>query len=311
MTLRTVLTSCLAAGLMLSAAGPAAAAVHDSLPELLGEWLEMQEDPAPEWEFAWVRYEAAQSAWLDPTLYAGRTPAAKSALIDQALTDMGQGFGEQMQQLAEFERSWGGDMATVTEGLRREFRKVPDVELYVVYSMSPAKLAYGVMNGRNSMCLNARRMLPYNTMSTRVLLARHLFSWIVTRPKNPAIALPTVATRVQDEGLTLWAASRILPGMSTEEILEVTGPLAVAYATGRTKYAKELMAALESSNPEVEKRFFGPNPPDGWPPDTGRYLGLLIARELANVAGPGRIPIWTQAEYTSKARAILRRLAGG
>jgi hypothetical protein len=281
---------------------PAASAeVHDSLPELLSAWVAIQEDPDPEWQQAWLRYELSQSAWLDPTLYAGRAPADKASVIDAALQQVGAGFGKQMADLAAFEEAWGADMAAVNEGMRREFGRVPLVELYVAYAMSPAKLAIGELGGKPSICVNARRLLPYNATTTRVLLARYMFEWVLTR--WPRTGPPSVADRLHQEGMGTWAAGRVLPGLAVEELLECTPDQLQQLTSNRKAHAAAVLAALDSKDPAMTRRFFG----DG--AETGAYIGMLVARDMAQELGQEKLPAMSHQEFVTRARGILRRLS--
>ncbi|MDB5096951.1 MAG: hypothetical protein JWM80_1372 [Cyanobacteria bacterium RYN_339] len=292
--------------LVLAIAPAARAEVHDSLPDLISTWVSMQEDPEPEWEIAWLRYEAAESSFLDPTLYAGRTAVSKGVLLDATVAEMRGHFPDRMKQLAVFEQNWGGDLAAVNEGLRREFNTVPQLELYLAFSMSPAKLAIGELAGKPSVCVNARRLLPYRSEPTRVLLARYLFETLLPRWQRTN----SVGDRLHLEGMDLWGASRILPGLGLEDLLEVPASQLQAYSAGRARYAAQLLAALDSKDPVIVKRFFGGVQPVGWQPDAGRYLGLLVVRDIAQEIGQEKVPGMPHAEFMTRARRALVRLAG-
>lgn len=288
---------------------PAAhAEVHDSLPDLLSAWLDVQEDPNAPWEVAWLRYETAQSAWLDPTLWAGRTPAQKASALDTTMREVGTDFPVRMKELASFEQGWGADLSAVNDGLRREFGSIPLVELYVGFSMSPAKLAIGELGGKPAVCLNARRLLPYRSTATRVLLARYMFEWLV--PKWTKASPPSIGDRLHQEGLSVWAAGRILPGTADQALLDVTPDQMAALEAGRARYAAIMLAGLDVKDPQITRRLFGPEPPTGWPPSTGPYVGLLVARDIAQEIGQDKLASISHDEFMTHARTTLHRLAG-
>jgi hypothetical protein len=285
----------------------ASADVHDSLPDILSAWVDMQEDPSPPWELAWLRYEATQSAWLDPTLYAGRSPEQKAHQIDATLRDSAVSFPIQMGLLTTFENGWGSDLAAVNEGLRREFGQVPLVELYVAFSMAPAKLAIGELGGRPSMCINARRLLPYRSTATRVLLARYLSEWVITRWQRASPA--AIADRLHLEGMAVWAAGRALPGVADEDLLDISRAQFRQLEEGRARYASLVLAGLDGNDVESAKRLFSAEPPPGWPPATGPYIGLLVTRAIAQESGQAKIVTMSHADFVKRAREVLMKLA--
>lgn len=293
----------------LAIAPVARADVHDSLPDMLSAWVDMQEEPSPPWENAWLRYEAAQSSWLDPTLWSGRTPTQKAMAIDATIHEVDGGFGGLMHQVAAFEQNWGLDLSTVNDGLRREFGTVPIIELYVGFSMSPAKLAVGELGGHPSMALNVRRLLPYKAVPTRVLLARYMSEWAIARwqRSNP----PTVADRLHLEGFAVWAAGRVLPGVEDADLLNVTAEQMRELETGRARFVRLVLAGLELHEATLMTRLFGVTPPAGWPPAAGDYVGLLVARDMAQELGQDKLMGMSHGDFIAHARRSLERLAAG
>jgi hypothetical protein len=297
----------MAIAMWMSSARPSYADVHDSLPDILSTWVDMQEDPSPPWELAWLRYEAAQSSWLDPTLYAGRSPEQKAHQIDATLRDSAVSFPIQMNLLTTFENGWGTDLAAVNEGLRREFGQVPLVELYVAFSMAPAKLAVGELGGKPSMCVNARRLLPYRSTATRVLLARYLSEWVITRWQRSSPA--AMADRLHLEGMAVWAAGRALPGVADEDLLDISKAQMRQLEMGRARYAALVLAGLADNDRESAKRLFSAEPPAGWPPATGPYIGLLVTRAVAQELGQANLVNMSHATFVARAKDVLAKLA--
>jgi hypothetical protein len=98
--------------------------------------------------------------------------------------------------------------------------------------------------------------------------------------------------------------------LGLEDLLEVPASQVQAYSAGRARYAAQVLAALDNKDPAIVKRFFGGGQPSGWQPDSGRYIGLLVVRDIALEIGHEKIPTLSHAEFMAKARQTLRRLAG-
>lgn len=298
--------------LVVLTATPARAENIDGASALLSKWLEVQEEESGAWGRAWLQVEATQSRYLDQSFYVRLTPAEKGELIQKALDYDMADFPARMKALSDLQGQWAGDIAAVRATMRKELGAVPEVDVHLWYAMSPQKAVAATIDGRASIAVNARLLLPYQPETTRLLLTRALLvhaqsAWISARKE--ANLPPSVAGSLHVEGLSVWAASRVVPGSPVAALLAVTPEQAQVLEKARSAIARELLTALDSGLPIQLDRFFGPKAPEGWPPATGRYMGLLIAREVASELGGPAIVRMSRKSYTDRARAILKRLA--
>lgn len=304
----------LAGALLALPAAPALAASHDGAAELIAGWLDVQEEDPGAWGQAWLEEEAANSRVLDQSFYATLKPADKHALIDKAMNEELPVFPDRMQQLSTFQDHWGADVAAVQQTLAKEFGAAPGVEVYVFFAMSPQKAVACTIDGKPAVAINARLLLPYQGDATRLLLTRALLVHLGSgwaRDRQELGLAPSVAGQLQSEGLNLWAASRVVPNSPLTSLLSITPVQAAMLEKAKGAIARELLNALEVGSQAQLDRFFSPKPPDGWPPASGRYLGLLVAKEVAHDLGGPAVVKLTRKAYTERARAILQRLASG
>lgn len=300
--------------LSLFAAPAALAADTDGTAGLLTSWLEVQEDDPATWRQAWLQAEAVNSRVLDQSFYARMTPADKAAAISQALESDMSDFPARMKDLADLQAQWGADVAAVKATMVRELGQGPGVDVHVFFAMSPQKAVAGTIDGRPAVVVNARHLLPYQPDATRLLLTRALLvhassAWAKDRQET-ALA-PTVAGQLQAEGLTAWAAGRVVPGAAVASVLSVTPAQAQMLEKARGAIARELLTALDSGSPAQLDRFFGAKAPEGWPPATGRYVGLLVTQEVARELGGPAVVRMSRKTFAERARVILKRLATG
>lgn len=304
----------LAALLLTLPAAPAWAADHDGAAELIAGWLDVQEEDPGAWGQAWLEEEAANSRVLDQSFYATVKPADKHALMDKAMNEELPVFPDRMQQLSVLQDHWAADLAAVKQTLAREFGAGPGIDVYVFFAMSPEKAVACTIDGKPAVAVNARLLLPYEGDATRLLLTRALLVHVASgwvRERQDIGLAPSVAGRLQAEGLNLWAASRVVPNSSLTSLLSITPVQAAMLEKAKGAIARELLNVLDAGSQAQLDRFFSPKPPDGWPPASGRYLGMLVAQEVAHDLGGPAVVKLTRKAYTERARAILQRLASG
>jgi hypothetical protein len=309
-----LIRSALAALVLSLPAAPAFAASHDGAAELIAGWLDVQEEDPGAWGQAWLEQEAADSRYLDQSFYASLKPSEKRAMIDQVLSEEMPNFPDRMQQLSMFQDHWAGDVAAVQQTLAKEFGAVPAVDVYVWFAMSPQKAVACTIDGKPAVAVNARHLLPYQPDATRILLTRALLVHLAAgwaRDRQEAAAPPSVAAQLQAEGLTAWAAARVVPNSPLTTLLSVTPVQAAMLERAKGAIARELLNSLDAGSQTQLDRFFSPKPPEGWPPSSGRYLGMLVAQEVAHDLGGAAVVRMSRKAYTERARAILKRLASG
>lgn len=301
-----------AALLVALTAAPVRAENIDGAAALLAKWLEVQEDEPAAWGQAWLQVEATQSRYLDQSFYVRLSPTEKGALIEQALDQDMADFPARMKDLSTLQGQWASDLAAVRATMAKELGAAPSVDVHLWYAMSPQKAVAATIDGRASIAINARLLLPYQPEVTRLLLTRALLvhaqsAW--TQARQEASLAPSVAGHLQVEGISAWAATRVVPGSPVASVLGVTADQAQLLEKARSAIAREMLTSLESGQPAQLDRFFGPKAPEGWPPATGRYMGLLVAREVASELGGPAIVRMSRKSYTERARAILKRLS--
>jgi hypothetical protein len=294
-------------------AAPAYAASRDGAAELIAGWLDVQEEDPGAWGQVWLEEESVHSRELDQSFYATLKPGEKRALVDQALNTEMPRFPERMQQLSELQDHWAADVAAVSAAMAKEFGQPPAVDTYLFFAMSPQKAVACQIDGKPSVAINARMLLPYQGDATRLLLTKALLvhvstGWARDRADSGA---SSVASQLQAEGLVAWAAGRVVPASPVSAILSVSSAQAATLERAKGAIAREMLAALDSGASAQLDRFFGTKPPEGWPPASGRYVGWLVARDVASELGGPAIVRMSRKTYTERARAVLKRLATG
>lgn len=291
----------------LGTAGPAAAAGRSTVPDLLASWLAVQEDPT-QWAVAWLQYEAAHSRLLDQAFYGLYQPREKAELLEQFTQSHVSELPTIMHNLGGLYHGWDSDYAAVRDGFSREFGRVPALEVNLLFAAAPQTITYAVIDNKPSLSLNARLMLPYSPERMRVRLARLLYPFLAS-DKPVGMAGRTVRSVLQSEGLAGLMADRMVPEAALEDLLQVEADQVGRYRSLEAGFCREVLLALDSKAPDQVERFFGPKPPAGWPLKPGRYVGLLVAQELAKTMKPQAIAALDEKAFAEKARPILKRLA--
>lgn len=293
----------------LLVATPASAAAKSTLGELLMGWLQVQEGDPDEWAQAWLRYEAANSRYLDQAFYGLYKPEQKAALLDQFLQAEVAKLPGRMHSLGQLHQGWEPDFEAVKDVMSREFGRAPQLDILLVFAAAPQRITLAFPEGKPTLFLNARFFVPYSQTQLRALFGRHLTPFVKTsRPDYLGPNAP-IEAQLQAEGLAGIAAVRAAPAGTLSDWLQSTPEDAQRLEAELSGFAREVAIALEAKKPQTE-RFFGAAPPAGWPPFTGRYVALQVGLELAKKYRPAVLMAMAPTLYAEKARPVLWQLAG-
>lgn len=294
-------------GSCLLTAQPAAAAMHSTLPGLLAHWLEVQEDPS-QWAVAWLRYEAANSALLDQAFYGLYQPAEKQALLEAFMLEQVPELPSRMHQLGQFYQGFAEDYEAVKDLLSRDFGQAPQIDVSLLAAAAPQTVTYSLVGGKPTLHFNALKLMPYEQARLRAQLARSLYPFL-TSPRPEPTAGKSLAVLLQREGLAALAAERAAGEAALDVLLGVSAEETARYEAAKAGFSRELLLALDSREPKQVERFFGANPPAGWPPRPGRYVGWLVARELAKQSGAKAVAGLDEKAFREQARVVLKQLS--
>jgi hypothetical protein len=94
-------------------------------------------------------------------------------------------------------------------------------------------------------------------------------------------AMPTIEAALWSEGLATYVSWRMNPGVNLDTALLQPG-IPEGARPHLSAIAAELVEHLEEKNELTYARYFeGAEPPEGYPPRAGYYVGLLIAQDLS------------------------------
>lgn len=282
--------------LALSARALALPMVEDNLPGFLGTIGEGSGE-------AWVAYEAAHSRALDQLFYRDRSPAQKLALVRQGLADW-----VPLARVREFDNHWQSDYDAVATRMDALLSQTPDLTVAIWYSLDTRVAVTGTVDGRPTLGINARRMLPYDSANTRLTFARALFQYFAEQ-QDPEPEAPSLARQVQLEGLVLAASEDLAPGLPAYRYLEVNETTYKQYQRFAPAIARALEAALDApDSANAMRRFFGPGYGDPWPAESGRFVAFELAR--ATIKGQNPLDFYSlpSQDYLFQARPALDAL---
>lgn len=298
--MRKLCTALAALALWTAVAGPGLAApvVEDNLAGFL---VSVGEGTGE----AWMAYESAQSKTLDQLFYRDRSPAQKLAIMRQAI-----GRGVPVHQLRTFYQRWRADFDLVAGRMEQTYGPMSGLTIAAWYCADSRMSVYGEVNGRQTLALNVRGMLPYDPSRTRLYLAKELYRYYTERVLSPIHEPLTLSRRVQLEGLSMAAMQRAVPGLAPHQYLMV--PLATykAWERNQTTIARGLKHALdrpESAN--ATERFFGRGFGDPWPNGAGRFMALTLARAASRDRGPLELNMLPSRDYLFSVQSTLDDVA--
>ena len=290
------------AGLALWAAcalpGSAAPMVEDNLAAFL---VSVNEGTGE----AWMAFESAQSKTLDQLFYRDRSPSQKMAIMQKAI-----GQGVPVYQLRTFYQRWRSDFDLVAGRMEQAYGPMSALTVSVWYCADSRMSVFSEVNGRPTLALNVRGMLPYDSTRTRLYIAQELFRYYAHQVMAPNPEPLTLSRRVQFEGLTMAAMQRAVPGLAAHQYLMVPHATYKTWERNQKTIARGLKHALdrpESAN--AMERFFGRGFGDPWPNGAGRYMALLLARSGAKDRGPLELNVLPSRDYLFLVQSSLDDMA--
>lgn len=296
---RTLLGLALAGLLTVGTAGPALAiaGVDDHLPEFLNAVGEGTGE-------AWVAFEVGYSKQLDQLFYKDRSVGQKLSFARA-----GMGMRVPVWQLRTFSHRWRGDFEATARQAELVYGRQANLHVSMWYALDTRVGVFGAIDGKPTLALNARHMLPYDSGRTRMLIAQELFRYYVGQAGTTNEAL-TLSRRLQIEGLNLAAMQRVVPGQPMHRYLNVSPAVYQQYRRHQAAIARGLKAALEgpeSANAVV--RYFGGGMGDPWPNGAGKYMAMLLAATAARDRNPMELYILPSRDYLFQVLPLLDDLA--
>lgn len=254
---------------------------------------------------AWMAYESAQSKTLDQLFYRDRSPSQKLGIMRQAI-----GHGVPVHQLRAFYQRWRADFDLVAGRMEQAYGPMSGLTVAAFYCADSRMSVYGEVNGRPTLALNVRPMLPYDATRTRLLLAQELFRYYAQQVMAPNPEPLTLSRRVQLEGVIMAAMQRAVPGLAPHQYLMVPAATYKTWERNQKTIARGLKHALdrpESAN--AMERFFGRGFGDPWPNGAGRYMALQLARAGARDRGPLELNVLPSRDYLFTVQSSLDDMA--
>ncbi|HEY9722295.1 MAG TPA: hypothetical protein V6D47_09785 [Oscillatoriaceae cyanobacterium] len=283
--------------LALGARAQAVPMVDDNLPSFLGTVGQGSGE-------AWVAYEAAHSRTLDQLFYRDRSPAQKLALVREGLADW-----VPVARVREFEAHWQSDYDAVASRMVALLGQTPDLTVSVWYSLDTRVAVSGTVDGRPTLGINARLMLPYDSANTRLTFARAMYQYFAQQA-DPDPEASSLARQMQVEGLVLAASERLVPGLPAYRYLQVSESAYKQFQRFQPAIARAMEAALDGpDSANAMRRFFGAGYGDPWPAGAGRFVAYEAAR--ATIQGNNPLDYYTvpSQDYLFQVRPALDALA--
>lgn len=295
--LRATLT---ALALFAASAGPVCAMpqVEDNLPAFL---VSVGEGTGE----AWMAFESSQSKTLDQLFYRDRSAAQKLSIMRQALAS-----GVPVAQVRNFYTHWRADFDLVCSRMEQAYGPLSGVTVAAWYCADPRLSVYSEVNGRPTLALNVRPMLPYDANRTRLYLAQELFRYYAYQVSTPNPEEPTLSRRVQFEGLIMAAMQRAVPGLAPWQYLMVPAATYKTWERNQTTIARGMKNALERpESANAMQRFFGRGFGDPWPNGAGRFMAYKLSLVAAKGRGPLDLNVLPSRDYLFLAQAALDDMA--
>jgi hypothetical protein len=289
-------------GLALLAATAAPGAAMPMVEDNLAPFLVSVGDGTGE---AWMAFESSQSKMLDQLFYRDRSAAQKLSIMRQAIAS-----GVPVWQVRQFYTHWRSDFDLVASRMEQTYGPLSGITVSAWYCADPRMSVYGEVNGRPTLALNIRPMMPYDSMKTKLYIAQELFRYYAYQVSTPNPEEPSLSRRVQFEGLTMAAMQRALPGLAPHQYMMVPAATYKTWERNQTTIARGLKNALERpESANAMERFFGRGFGDPWPNGAGRYMAYKLSRVAAKDRGPLELNVLPSRDYMFLAQAALDDMA--
>lgn len=166
-----------------------------------------------------------------------------------------------------------------------------------------------VFRSRDAILINARSPLLQSADARSTRFTGELVRAALAHREPKPLASP-LANSLFLEGAALFAARQIVPSVSETELLGVDGSTLELFRKRQALLAREALAAMDSSSPAGEARFFDPSLKDPLiPRGAGRFLADRIYQQLAMQLGSTKKPLMLSgAEFSRRARVALQSL---
>jgi hypothetical protein len=254
--------------------------------------------------YAWAAWEAAHARELDAQFYRGQSPSQKLLL---ARKNSGQWVP--VSQLADFSQRWQADFETVAARLE-PLTGLADVRVTMWYCMDGRPWVFSHADGRPTLALNARHLLPYHPIQTRLKLSQALFDALATDQPDEHPERMTLSRRVQVEGLRLAMARRAVPGLPFHAYMGASPAQQRGWLQATPAIAKAMLLALDGPESALQmEHFFGKGYGMPWPAGAGRYVAFVLAAGVGQERSPVELGRMPSRDYMFLVRGVLEDLA--
>ncbi|MEB3329006.1 MAG: hypothetical protein VKQ33_07220 [Candidatus Sericytochromatia bacterium] len=254
--------------------------------------------------YAWAAFEAAHARDLDAQFYRGQSPAQKLSLAHK-----NGGQWVPVAQLAEFSRRWQPDFETVAARLE-PLTGLTDLRVTMWYCLDGRPWVFSHANGRPTLALNARHLLPYHPVRTRLRFSQAIFDALATDQPDEHPERMTLSRRLQVEGLRLAMARRAVPGLPFHHYLGAGAAQQRGWQQATPAIARAMLLALDGPESALQmEHFFGKGYGMPWPSGAGRYLAFVLAAGIGQERSPVQLGRMPSRDYMFLVRGVLEDLA--
>ena len=254
--------------------------------------------------YAWAAYEAANAKELDQLFYRDRSPAQKLYLARQ-----NSGRWVPVAALAYFQQHWRPAFEAVA-GRLEPLTGTSGLKVAMWYCMDSRPWVYVHVNGQPTLAMNARLLLPYDDVRTRLKFAEAFFQAFATMAPDETAEAHTFSRHVQIEGLRLALMQRAVPGLPLYRYLNVSPATFAAWQRSQRAIARGMLAALDGPESGTQmERFFGRGYGDPWPGGAGRFVSFMIAAGAAHERNPVELGQMPSRDYLFLVRPLLEEMA--
>jgi hypothetical protein len=289
-------------GLALLAATAAPGAAMPMVEDNLAPFLVSVGDGTGE---AWMAFESSQSKVLDQLFYRDRSAAQKLSIMRQAIAS-----GVPVWQVRQFYTHWHSDFDLVCSRMEQTYGPLSGITISAWYCADPRMSVFGDVNGRPTLAINVRPMVPYDSTRAKLYFAQELFRYYAYQVSTPNPEEPTLSRRLQFEGLLLAAMEKAVPGLAPYQYLMVPAATYKTWERNQTTIARGVKNALERpESANAMERFFGRGFGDPWPNGAGRYMAYKLSRVASKDHGPLELNVLPSRDYLFLSQSALDDMA--
>lgn len=248
----------------------------------------------------WLAYELGASKALDARFYADRTPEAKAAAARKATA-----LRVPVAAVKRLAAHFASDVGAVWPGAEKQFGALPIERVELWYAMDDRASVLVTVDGVRTWCVNARHLGDgTDPLTARLAMASELFRLTAGAQAPGRQEPPSLARKLQVEGLKLEALRRVVPGASLERVLGLDPQVQAAILASRKGIARAALAAFDGGeDPRLTENLFG------HAGLTGRFLAAQLAAQMGpaeSLPALARVP---SRDYLFRVRPTLEAWA--